>query len=205
MRCFVFISCILLTSLNSSASAQHPAATTVQLPSFEFFTIDTTVSVPDCGSVTIGGSNGKSLGSTAYGPPLLPQRASGSGASAGQMQVRATIHDFEAFDAALLKSDHNRTLFSKDNRSLVATEPSSGSVKEARAARAQELADEQQKAAAYFAQGLTAEAQGKPNVAHIYYQMALRRASGDLKTQIQAQLDRVTLPAGSVAARPASR
>ena len=34
-----------------------------------------------------------------------------------------------------------------------------------------------------------AEAEGKPSVAKIYYQMAARRSSGDFKQQVQARLD----------------
>ena len=36
----------------------------------------------------------------------------------------------------------------------------------------------------YFARGQQAEADGKPNVAKIYYQMAARRATGELKQQV---------------------
>ena len=44
-------------------------------------------------------------------------------------------------------------------------------------------------AESYFSQGRQAETDGKPGVAKIYYQMAARRASGDLKQQVQARLD----------------
>ena len=55
-----------------------------------------------------------------------------------------------------------------------------------RAARQATRADE---ADSFFARGQQAEADGKPAVAKIYYQMAARRATGDLKQQAQARLD----------------
>jgi hypothetical protein len=44
----------------------------------------------------------------------------------------------------------------------------------------------------FFARGQQAEADGKPNVAKIYYQMAVRRATGEVKQQVQARLDAVS-------------
>ena len=44
----------------------------------------------------------------------------------------------------------------------------------------------------YFARGQQAEADGKMAVAKIYYQMAARRATGDLKQQVLARLDAVS-------------
>ena len=49
-----------------------------------------------------------------------------------------------------------------------------------------------EEADSFFARGQQAEADGKPNVAKIYYQMAARRATGDLKQQVQARLDVVS-------------
>jgi len=47
----------------------------------------------------------------------------------------------------------------------------------------------QEDAADWFQRGREAEASGKANVARIYYQMAARRASGELRQQIQGRLD----------------
>ena len=51
----------------------------------------------------------------------------------------------------------------------------------------------------FFERGRQAEADGKPNVARIYYQMAVRRASGDLKKQALARLEAVAGPQPSEA------
>ena len=58
--------------------------------------------------------------------------------------------------------------------------------------RAARQATRAEEADSFFARGQQAEADGKPNVAKIYYQMAARRATGDLKQQVQARLDVVS-------------
>ena len=58
--------------------------------------------------------------------------------------------------------------------------------------RAARQATRTEEADSYFARGQQAEADGKPNVAKIYYQMAARRATGELKQQVQARLDAVS-------------
>ena len=65
------------------------------------------------------------------------------------------------------------------------------SVAKARAERANQQATRAGEAASFFKRGREAEAAGKSNVAKIYYQMAARRAMGDLKTQVLARLDAI--------------
>ncbi len=60
------------------------------------------------------------------------------------------------------------------------------------ASRANRQAARADEADSFFARGQQAEADGKPNVAKIYYQMAARRATGDLKQQVQARLEAVS-------------
>jgi hypothetical protein len=43
----------------------------------------------------------------------------------------------------------------------------------------------------FFAQARQAEADGKLNVARIYYQMAARRATGELKEQALARIEKI--------------
>lgn len=57
------------------------------------------------------------------------------------------------------------------------------SVAEAKRLRAAEQKVEDPEMKAQFARGQSAEAEGKPNVARIYYQMVARHASGELKQQ----------------------
>ncbi len=86
--------------------AQRPA-TVVQLPTFSYFSVGTTVSVPDRGSVYMGGVNRSAMGRNEFGVPMAPFRpfkntAIGRDVSASGVRVTATIHDFEAMDEYLL-------------------------------------------------------------------------------------------------------
>lgn len=74
-------------------------ATTLQLPTFSFFTISTTVLVPDSGTGYLGGVGRGGSGSRSNG---LGSRAGASGVDIGGMTVTAQIHDFKAMDRALL-------------------------------------------------------------------------------------------------------
>jgi len=74
-------------------------ATTLQLPTFSFFTISTTVLVPDSGTGYLGGAGRGGSGTRFNG---LGSRAGASGVDIGGMTVTAQIHDFKAMDRALL-------------------------------------------------------------------------------------------------------
>ena len=123
MRAFVLSLVCVVANFSSPAAAQElpgftprfdphhplhvtpadvaPAATTVQLPTFSFFTISTTVSVPDSGGAYMGGSGGSRSGSHSNGPGL-GNRAGASGIDAGGVYVTAQIQDLGAMDRALL-------------------------------------------------------------------------------------------------------
>lgn len=79
-----------------------PPGTTVQLPQFNFFTISTTVMVPDSGGAFSGGVGGGASGSRTNGMPGLGKTAGASSVSAGGVSVSAQIHDMRAMDRALL-------------------------------------------------------------------------------------------------------
>ena len=49
----------------------------------------------------------------------------------------------------------------------------------------------------YLKRGEDAEAAGKPSVAKIYYRMGLKRATGEVKTQLQAKLDGLLVSPGA--------
>ena len=72
----------LLIAAPAAAWAQVPA--TVQLPTYSFFSVGTSVSVPDRGSAYLGGVNRASTGSSEFGIPLRPfgNRSYGSQRSA---------------------------------------------------------------------------------------------------------------------------
>src|SRR6185503_9954445 len=97
------VSLVLSLGLAGIASAQSP--TTVQLPTFSFFTVNTTVSVPDSGGTYLGGLlRGRDSSSMRGLAPFpgLASRGIASDRMAGGMSIRAVIHDFHKLDDALL-------------------------------------------------------------------------------------------------------
>jgi len=70
------------------------------------------------------------------------------------------------------------------------------SVAEARRLHQLEQGGQNGEAAALFERGRTAEDEGKPGVAKIYYGMALKQAAGPLREQIQARLDALNSAGG---------
>jgi hypothetical protein len=183
--------------------------TTVQLPTFSFFGVDTTVSVPDGGSTYLGGVNRSSSGSNEFGAaPFGPfaNRSYGSQTSASSMRVSAYIHDFQAMDEQLLNQP---TAFNRgQNQPQVQMARAVGQrVEDARAAsagrpaldvaglRAQRLEEERARnseSAGLMERGQAAESAGKLKVARLYYQMAYRKAEGDAKAQALARLEAIS-------------
>jgi hypothetical protein len=80
-----------------------PPATTVQLPTFNFFTISTSVMVPDRGGAYLGGVGRAGTSSRTNGLPGLSNRAGGSIAGSSSMSVHVQVHDLAAMDKALLE------------------------------------------------------------------------------------------------------
>lgn len=185
-------------ALTGVAHAQN-GATTVQLPTFGIFTTTTTVSVPDRGGVLLGGVKRGAQGSNEFGTPLLPFRNRGIGQerSAAMMSVHVTIHDLHLMDEDILaranyvmRPDYE----AQAARQLAAAQAgstglTSGSLAEIRAQREIEKYAIEREAAEAFEKGLKAEDAGKPAVAKIHYQMALKRAtSPELKSEIEQRL-----------------
>jgi hypothetical protein len=87
-----------------------PGGTSVQLPTFSFFTISTTVLVPDSGGTFLGGVNsGAGVGRQNGAPGLAGSRAGGSGVNAGGISVGAQIHDLREMDRQLLAGGRQLT------------------------------------------------------------------------------------------------
>ncbi len=199
------------------------SAPTLQLPTFSFATVSTTVMVPDGGAAYLGGINRVSSGRSEFGVPGMPfpgfqNRAIGQDCSATSFWASAKIHDFDAMDQALLNAPSpdglartypdiphglpetpaavagrtpqgNSTNFAGNWRIQpdVAADVSDAAAEHAKRVARQAVRAEE--AETYYANGQKAEADGKRGAAKIYYQMAARRATGDLKQLVQARLD----------------
>jgi hypothetical protein len=218
-------------------SSQWAAAQTVQLPTFQFFSVSTTVMVPDNGGAFMGGINRAATGRNEFGVPGITfpgfqNRSIGQDMSASNVWAHVTIHDFDAMDEAILSSPspndfanvstsrwNSNTNFGLppvprlapavqlENVNLAGNWQAKPIAQAANVAA--EVADRDARRAtrineaeSYFARAEQAEADGKTSVAKIYYQMAMRRASGDFKQQVQARLDGLSSRATAVAATP---
>ena len=196
VRCRVFVACSGLIVAGLLIEPAQGQRTTVQLPTFRQFSMTTTVVVPDRGSVHLGGVNSARTRTSSFGMPLFPGRHRGRSAAtaASGVSVQAWIHDLEAMDRAILNewaaTSKSRSPQSQRNRVTLPKPPEQptktiGELK--RMQRAADLAN-QERAIADFQAAKRVQEQGKPKVARIYYQMALRRATGDLKNQIAHRL-----------------
>lgn len=218
----------LAWALVATAHAQQQA-TAVQLPTYSFFGLNTTVSVPDQGAAYLGGIKRAASGRNELGVPMIGKlpffgrpftnRSIGLERSAMNMHVTATIHDFEAMEEALLGQAPASYASAAQQRALstpaamlghmvLPRDPRQGQswrihlpepVLPSGAAPAPGLATALPRPAAlpsghlydaqgYFERGQAAEANGKAAVARIYYQMAARQATGELKEQILSRL-----------------
>ena len=200
-----------LVLLGLGAGNAFSQATAVQLPTYSFFSTGTTVSVPDRGSVYMGGIKRAATGMNEFGTPLLPfrNRAFGMERSAMSTHVSVYIHDFEAMEEALLSQPTPSNPYGLQPRTGGLAGPATDrwqrppaeaapaerpamSVAELRSKHLREQQARSDEALNFFQRGRNAEEAGKANVARIYYQMAARRAGGELKDQILARLESVS-------------
>jgi hypothetical protein len=200
---------VVLSGEGLLAQQQLPA-TTVQLPSFSIFSVNTTVSVPDRGGAYLGGVNRARDGSTTRGFGPLANRGIGGDRLASGASVHATIIDHDEIDRAVLAAAAERRaaadpdvakaaalsshvgrgapIAASSGRAGAASSALPGSVAAIRAKNAAAADERASEAAKYLAQAQQAEADGKPAVAKIYYQMVVRRDTGDLKQQAETRL-----------------
>lgn len=181
----------------------------LQLPTLDYFSVRTSVMVPDSGGAFLGGIGRWAERSRTYGlgrGPLLSNRMIESSGGASLASVHATIIDHEAMDRAVRAAARGAVPSAEELRAAAASErmrtgDSSGegktglvSVAEARRRSAERKASLHAEAAAMFSDGQAAEARGEIGTARIFYQMAHKRADGDLQQTIRARL--AALPDG---------
>ena len=172
--------------------------TTVQLPTFSFFTVQTVVSVPDSGGMSLGGVNRGGNGRVTLGLPK--GGASGSTGTAAGMSLRAQIIANHELDEQVLAEAAARRAAAVDPtaaRAAALSKKTAGpahngaavqSLAAIREQNAAAAAQQTREAAEYLAKGQQAESEGKPGVAKVYYQMVAKRDAGILKQQALARL-----------------
>ncbi len=183
-------------------TAANLAAQVVELPSFQSFGTSTTVVVPDRGAASLGGINSAASGQNQFGG-LPGNRSRSTTGQATSATVTAYVHDFDAWDQALLAEAARRRkaagLAEPEQRSnqTLAGGSSATSVAEIEARRRAARPDPEREAENYFSRARQAEETGKPRSARVYYQMAARRASGELKQRALAQIEAIGQVVGS--------
>lgn len=181
----------VLGLLGSSLTVLPARAQVVQLPTFQFFTVNTSVSVPDRGGAYLGGVGRSSMGTQQFAPPWMrPPLASGIASSASGVGITATVHDLHGpatgNAAATTPEQHARGRLAAASRDQL---PRGAAERQAAAARNDE------EARCFLELGDRARAAGKLDVAKVYYTMSARRAQGRLA---RTAADRLTALASAV-------
>lgn len=214
MRRFVWIAAAaaLLNGGTLALGQFPPAPTTVQLPTFHVFTVQTTVSVPDRGGLPPGSISRGADGRVMLGPlgnRPLGNRSSGSSREAGGVSATTTIIDNREIDEAILASESVTAPSAAALKSAPlaahvrssASSPAAGSVAAIRHQNAEKAAQRNRELADLELKAQRAESSGKLSLARAYYQMVARQASGELKQRAEARLAALATPSGDVARR----
>ncbi len=221
MKTAIPIATILLLGAFPVLRAQQPnPPTTVQLPTFSFFSVETTVSVPDSGGGYLGRMARAASGSSQHG--LLPRnRALGRECQAGGAFAKAFIHDFGEMDHdladALSPGWSMRAAAAqrgeREKMSEVTARPADPLERQLADQQDDDLAQQSvaqiraqrqaQKAAAkaldnsevqiLLERGEAALAEGKPAVAKVFFQSALNKAGTHEREMIARRLQEVQL------------
>ena len=218
------LTCLLTVSIVSAQQNQ-----TIQLPTWNVNTINTTVTVPDGGTGLLGGVNYALEGSVSRGVPLLNKipylnrlfrnQAIGRDVGASNYTIIPRIINLEEEEFRQTGVSPETLSYFENRSPIVAGAPGldpavarkaqfitnniarhdvdarhdddAGAIPAVAEVRRQnDLAKARRaaEAAELYAEGQRAEAEGKANVAKIYYQMASRHADGQLRNRIAARL-----------------
>ena len=219
------VCCVLVASGVSTRPAQ-----TIQLPTFSFFTVSTTVSVPDSGGAFLGGVRRSRSGMTSQGVPVLGKvpglsrlfrnKGIGSSHSSSGASVTATIIDHAEMDALLLAEAAGRrplgaAMTETDRKALVlsshigrAAEPGLrlGSAAPRESVAAIRLRNEVAARAHlaemedYWQRGQRAESLGRWGAARVCYDVIVRRGSGEVRDRAARRLAQLRTATKSAAA-----
>lgn len=168
----------------NSAHAQQ-SGVTVQLPTFSYFSVNTSVLVPDSGAGFAAAMRRAEANRIATGGKQ--DSTSVSGASIGGVAIHSTIHDRDSEPGLALQNAPQQglgnSLFSRKLEAAQVSSAGRAELSVAEIERNRSQADKQQELEALqlLKRGLAAESKGRLPVAAIYYRQAASRASGDLK------------------------
>jgi hypothetical protein len=203
-----------------SFPAPRAAGQTIQLPTLNWFSVNTSVLAPDRGGTYLGGWSRSQESHTQFGTPgsgvpglgrLTGNRAWSHRSGGGGTSVHTTVVDHAQWDRAVLAEARRRrsvgeegpdrfspaladfsTRISGSVQSDAAAAGRLPSVAEIQQQHARRRSLQQEEAKRLLARGLDAQEQGSLVAAKVYFQMAQRRAQGDLEREITRCLERVT-------------
>ena len=201
-----------LTGILLLAATPGVHAQVVQLPTFHYFSVQTSVLAPDNGRASLGSVRRSTLGQSTRGVPwagkvpgvgrLFGSRGIGGSSGASGASVYVTVIDQDELDRAVLAEAARQgaarvaTLRRAEEiaRGISGVGAATGAgdeltgVAEIRQRNSERRAAQNDEASKFFAQGQQAEAQGQPGVAKIFYRMAEKRAGSALKREISLRL-----------------
>jgi hypothetical protein len=209
------------------AAAPQAFSQTIQLPTFHYFTVATTVVVPDRGSLLLGGVDRASYGSSSFGAPgfsgvpgvgrMFGNRAIGSEVGSSGASVTATVIDLDELDRGVLgaaaarrssptdpeiarKASFLSSNISRRDPALLAEGSKEAPPKPAM--RPIPPRDVQAEARELLRQAREAEARGHLASARVYYKRASLLAGGELRKEAQTRLAALTPRAAAKSAAP---
>ncbi len=179
---------VLLVTASGRAWAQ-----TIQLPSFSNVGVNTTVIVPDSGGAYLAGDRRASSSWTSFG--AFPRAGLGR-APASRRHRRDSANPRSpgrrcGVARCCQTQSGQRCAAAHGRRASRCGAAPPGSVADLEKRRQQQAADAQGKAMALWDKARAAQTAGKASVAKIYYGMAARQATGDLRDSIVAEYDRL--------------
>jgi len=189
---------VALSSMIAFALAAPAQAQVVQLPTFQQFSVSTSVMVPDRGSAVIGGVDSAREGVNEFGFGPFRNRGIGREFSSSRVGVTASILDMREIDEMILGSA--RGLRAEDIAMLEKAEgitrevarTQTHGVTSVSALKQQRLKAEeakQQEVLTFIERGDAMQKQGKLTTAKTFYRMALKRANDQgLRANISLKL-----------------
>lgn len=194
----ILIACVWANPTRLLAQQAPGIPTTVQLPTFSYFSVNTSVSIPDSGGAYSEAarqarqrpSNGlQPAGANLGGITLRGAGPGGFSAAASGASVSATIHDHEPITNPAVGAVAAGSIAARFDaaRASSAGRPSL-SVAEARRLYAERKQSDDRSALELLKQGDAARERGNLAAAKLYYQSAARRASDPSRTEALARL-----------------
>ena len=188
-----FLSGLIVAASSPVASAQATARTEIVVPIQQVFAVRTSVTVPDRGTMYLGGVDRASSFRSEFRPGFS-SGSSESRSSAGA-SVRVWIHDFSELDPAgdfhVADSDARPAVgFSGAMHGYASSRDAQGrpAVSTAKSPEADSGQERDAQFADLVARGRDAETRGKLKIARLYYQSAGRLASGAHGDDVRARL-----------------